>query len=406
MEKALSMKTPVTQEDFATLLEHSAWVRRLAGRLLRDDALADDLTQEALLTALVTPPTKGLPVGPWLGKVVRNLVRMRVRSTRRRQDRETAVAGRQDHHHDCPNSPEALAAQIEAQRTLTSLVGSLEEPFRATILLRYYDGLSAAEIAARQGVPAGTVRWRLKAGLDKLRTALKRTHGEDRRTWLPAICLMDLEPTRRGGVTGVSLGTNLQRAVSLNGWIPMVVLTSAVVTGLWVTSGKGNASPDARTASSPSTVAAIRNTAPVLPRLDKQQRTQLLHRIGQAQEHATSLLRDRRPSLAGTATFNLDEDYIRKQMAILLPLIKQCYETALSERPRLSGMLVVGFTIVGEPDVGGLVVDSTVDTTTSTITDQGMRECVQETMYGAQFPAPLNGGEVHVTYPFSFASDQ
>jgi hypothetical protein len=69
-------------------------------------------------------------------------------------------------------------------------------------------------------------------------------------------------------------------------------------------------------------------------------------------------------------------------------------------------MLVVSFTIVGEPDVGGLVVDSTVDATTSTITDQGMRECLQETMYGAQFPAPLNGGEVHVTYPFSFASDQ
>ena len=41
----------------------------------------------------------------------------------------------------------------------------------------------------------------------------------------------------------------------------------------------------------------------------------------------------------------------------------------------------------------------------STIADPAMRECVQETMYGAKFPPPQGGGEVQVTYPFLFKAD-
>ena len=47
----------------------------------------------------------------------------------------------------------------------------LDEPYRTTLLLRYGEMLSSVEIARRQQVPAGTVRWRLKSAVDRLRAA-------------------------------------------------------------------------------------------------------------------------------------------------------------------------------------------------------------------------------------------
>ena len=38
---------------------------------------------------------------------------------------------------------------------------ALDEPFRTTVIRRYLDGQSAADIAKALGIPAGTVRWRL-----------------------------------------------------------------------------------------------------------------------------------------------------------------------------------------------------------------------------------------------------
>jgi hypothetical protein len=96
----------------------------------------------------------------------------------------------------------------------------------------------------------------------------------------------------------------------------------------------------------------------------------------------------------------LDKDYVQEQMRELLPLIKECFENALVRLPNLSGKIVVDFTIVGDPNVGGLVGDSEVVDAKSTIADAELRECIQETMYAAKFPPPEEGGEVHIQYPF------
>jgi hypothetical protein len=52
-------------------------------------------------------------------------------------------------------------------------VAELEEPYRTTLILRFYDGLAPTEIARHLGVPASTVRVRLKRGLDRLRVRLE-----------------------------------------------------------------------------------------------------------------------------------------------------------------------------------------------------------------------------------------
>ncbi len=83
-------------------------------------------------------------------------------------------------------------------------------------------------------------------------------------------------------------------------------------------------------------------------------------------------------------------------------MVKECYERALRTQPALAGKLVVRYSIVGDPSVGGLVGESNIVGDKSTITDLDLRECVQESMYAARFPPPTSGGEVQVEYPFTF----
>lgn len=64
---------------------------------------------------------------------------------------------------------------------------ALPQPQRSTVLLRYFEGLEPSRIARRQGVPAGTVRSRLKRGLDSLRADLDRECGGDRQAWVAAL---------------------------------------------------------------------------------------------------------------------------------------------------------------------------------------------------------------------------
>lgn len=170
------------QDDFPLdeLTAHAAWLRRLALRLVRDAATADDLVQEAWLAALERPPATDRPLRPWLGGVLRNLVKRRARTEHRRTRREERVAELRE---PLP-TPDELAERLELQRELSQAVAELDEPFRSTLQLRYDEGLSAAEIARREGLPAGTVRWRLKTALDRVRDRLDRGHGGDRRAWV------------------------------------------------------------------------------------------------------------------------------------------------------------------------------------------------------------------------------
>ena len=151
------------------LLEHAEWLRRLALALVGDPDDASDLTQEAFEVALTRPPKHAGPLRPWLGGVVRNLARMRRRSAGRRRDREQRVEGATE-----TPSPDELVDRARAQQQVARGVLELDEPYRSTILLRYYEGLSSAEIARRQAIPAATVRSRLKTGLDRLRADLDR----------------------------------------------------------------------------------------------------------------------------------------------------------------------------------------------------------------------------------------
>lgn len=152
----------------ADLLQHAAFVRRLARSLLRDPHAAADVEQETWRASLERPPRSADPRG-WLARVVRNFAQRRRRAEGRRSAREECVA-----RPEAEPSAEAALERTETLQRVVDAVRGLEEPYRATILARYYEDLAPRAIAARDGVPLETVHTRLKRGLARLRERLER----------------------------------------------------------------------------------------------------------------------------------------------------------------------------------------------------------------------------------------
>jgi RNA polymerase sigma-70 factor (ECF subfamily) len=222
------MATESTTRDPHVLLEHTAWLRRLAMSLVRDAAAADDLVQDTWVAALRQPPNSDRPLRPWLRRVIENAARFRWRGDKNRAAREErAVVGVTAGGGDATPSSEELLARHETQRLLARLVGELDEPYRSTILLRYAEGLEPTEIADRLGVPAGTVRWRLKTALDRLRERLDGAHDGDRRAWMVALGSLAAPGNGAGALSGADAAGRGSNAATASGggstW-PMVAL--------------------------------------------------------------------------------------------------------------------------------------------------------------------------------------
>ncbi|MCI0588382.1 MAG: sigma-70 family RNA polymerase sigma factor [Planctomycetes bacterium] len=169
------------------LLEHAGWIRSLARRLSRDAASADDLAQKALVAAIEHPPAPERPLRRWFAAVLRNFAREDHRSETRRVERERRVARGES----LPSTAE-LVERLAAQRRVVEAVADLEEPYRTTILLRFFEGLPPRTIARRLEVPVETVKTRLQRGLERLRQGLDRTYGGDRKAWLLALAPLRL----------------------------------------------------------------------------------------------------------------------------------------------------------------------------------------------------------------------
>ena len=171
------------EEPVRSLLSHQSWLRRLARRLVRSPAAADDLVQDTCVTALrVAPPDADMR--PWLRGVMRHLASHYVRGERRRIARE-------DSYQRITSSiaaPDGILEYGVGRERLRDIVESLPEPFRSTVVQRYLEGLSCAEIARAHRVPAGTVRWRQTRALELLRSRLEdgaRTTRRRRRLFWP-----------------------------------------------------------------------------------------------------------------------------------------------------------------------------------------------------------------------------
>ena len=235
--------TKVEPLDPTTLLAQAGWVRRLAGRLLFDADAADDVAQETLAAALHGGPDDPHTLRSWLAGIVRNLARARTRSEAHRAEREAEA------RLPTPQPPAAdVVARGESHRLVVEAVLELREPLRSTILMRYFDGLSTAQIAERTGTSAGAIRTRHSRAMALLRDDLDRRHGADARTWLAALISL----TRPDSASSSSFPPLALPVVTAGGSLLMstktllatpTIVPALVLAGLWVYSERALRTP-------------------------------------------------------------------------------------------------------------------------------------------------------------------
>lgn len=146
---------------------------RLAFRILRDRALAEDAVQEAFLavwrSADAYKRERAKP-STWILTVVH---RRAVDIVRREQSRRGEPLEVAPEPESGPADEDAVLRDRRAavQAALTELPGEQ----RQALELAYYGGLTQSQLAERLGVPLGTVKSRMFAGLGRLRELLAET---------------------------------------------------------------------------------------------------------------------------------------------------------------------------------------------------------------------------------------
>ena len=149
-----------------------AW--SLAFRLLGDRESAEDLVQEAFVSvwngAAAYVPAKG-SVRTWLLSIVhhRSVDRMRQAAAgRRRQEALENVAAVDP---AAPDAADIALDRVEAAEVRDALADVPDEQVQV-LRLAYYGGYTHHEIADMLSLPLGTVKSRMRLGLDRLRRHL------------------------------------------------------------------------------------------------------------------------------------------------------------------------------------------------------------------------------------------
>jgi RNA polymerase sigma-70 factor (ECF subfamily) len=156
--------------------EHSHGVFEMARTLVGQRTIAEEVVQDVFLRFWNNPERFDRQRGTLRTYLITlaygrsiDIARSET-SRRRREEREARLAGP-------PNAPsEGLDGATSAIEIRTALEG-LREPEREAIALAYFLGYSYREVASRLGVPEGTIKNRIRAGLSRLRDELTPTEA-------------------------------------------------------------------------------------------------------------------------------------------------------------------------------------------------------------------------------------
>ena len=152
---------------------YAPMIYSLALRMLKAQSDAEDLLQEVFLQvwrqATVYSVQRGSPEA-WLINIARSRAIDKLRSMRRRE--KSFVLTDDPAAAESPDNVETSAGESETRLIMNSALANLPEAQRRVLELAYFDGLSQTEIAARLAEPLGTVKTRIRAGIQRLRGML------------------------------------------------------------------------------------------------------------------------------------------------------------------------------------------------------------------------------------------
>lgn len=153
-------------------------VYSLALRVLQNRADAEEVTQDVFERvwrhAPVFDPTRGR-VGTWLLSMTHHVAIDLVRKRQRRPQTVGSDSGKPSSQLPAEGREDVIDSALrnvqaeQIRRALRSLPPSQQQ----AIELAYFGGLSHVEIAAMLGDPLGTVKARIRRGMERLRSALE-----------------------------------------------------------------------------------------------------------------------------------------------------------------------------------------------------------------------------------------
>ncbi len=245
------MRTEIRPQDWART---TLALRQLAGEIVGGDEQRDDLVQGTLVSALERPPR--VLSWSWLVSVLRN----RVRDLGRERQRRGPLLEIPALASSMPDAAE-VAQRLELQEALTGALRALDEPYKSTLYLRYFEDLTPSEMSRRTGVPVKTIKTRLERGLERLRQRLEQRHDPDLRGLL--LLLNPLAPGCAATIVSVSTAGGL-----LLMWKKIALVAALLLAGfLWWRVESSERSADIVAASSATTTPALESapTAPTNP---------------------------------------------------------------------------------------------------------------------------------------------
>ncbi|MGH7710971.1 MAG: sigma-70 family RNA polymerase sigma factor [Gemmatimonadaceae bacterium] len=166
---------------------HSAVAYGLARAIVRDAADAEEVVADCFAqmwrTAASFDPARG-SVAAWASTIVRTRALDLIRAQRRRARvlDDAATMGDEEGAAGSPtpaDTPDRDVERAEARQLVRRSLAELPPPQRRVLELAYFGGMSQSEIAELLSEPLGTVKTRMRAGLDKLRTALRPIMGAE-----------------------------------------------------------------------------------------------------------------------------------------------------------------------------------------------------------------------------------
>jgi RNA polymerase sigma-70 factor (ECF subfamily) len=163
--------------------EHRRGVHATAYRVLGSTAAAQDVVQDVFLRVWRNPGKFDSRRGE-VGSYLRLMARSRAvdlwresQASGRAEDRLKVVVA-----HDVPRpdgQPDHLALASADRSHVRAALGRLPDPQREALVLAYWGGLTADQIATRAGVPLGTAKSRIRLGLARLRSELRGMRAGD-----------------------------------------------------------------------------------------------------------------------------------------------------------------------------------------------------------------------------------
>ncbi len=159
----------------------STAVYSLALRIVGDRAAAEDVLSDVFWRvwrrAETFDPRRGSPTA-WLLTITRRRALDELRMGARRERRERSPDAMGEVPQERAPSPEDEALAGEVQEHVREALSALPPEQRGPIELAYFEGLTHVEIADRLQEPLGTIKTRIRAGMQRLRESLMAYFGQ------------------------------------------------------------------------------------------------------------------------------------------------------------------------------------------------------------------------------------